>query len=98
VVSTNAGGIPFIYTDGENAVLVEVGDWRGLAAAVSRLLQDEPLAHALATAGHRLCRQCDWQNIRRSLYASYGFVPPIKQEGNSDDWRVTYSRAVKERV
>ena len=25
VVSTNAGGIPFIYTDGENALLVEVG-------------------------------------------------------------------------
>jgi len=98
VVSTNAGGIPFIYTDGENALLVEIGDWRGLAAAVSRLLQDEPLAHALATAGHRLCRQCDWQNIRRSLYESYGFVPPFKQEGNSDDRRVTYSRAVKEQV
>lgn len=76
VVSTNAGGIPFIYENGKNALLVDVGDWRALAAQVELVLRHQDLARQLTSAGVDLCRQCDWQNVRRALYEVYGFCPP----------------------
>jgi L-malate glycosyltransferase len=76
VVSTNAGGIPFIYEDGKNAILVDPGDWQGLAAGVERLLNSPSLARQLAAEAAHLCRQCEWQNVRRLLYRSYDFDVP----------------------
>jgi phenylacetate-CoA ligase len=72
VVSTNAGGIPYMYESGKNALLVDVGDWQRLASEVVRLLQDQDLAGKLASAGVQLCQQCEWRNVRRALYAVYG--------------------------
>jgi glycosyltransferase involved in cell wall biosynthesis len=76
IVSTNAGGIPFIYEDGKNAILVDPGDWQGLAAGVERLLNSPSLARQLAEEAAHLCRQCEWQNVRRLLYRSYDFDVP----------------------
>ena len=76
VVSTKAGGIPFVYEHGKNALLVEVGDWKELGLAVERVLQDRELGRKLASAGAELCRRCDWRSIRRDLYAVYGFNLP----------------------
>jgi glycosyltransferase involved in cell wall biosynthesis len=73
VVSTNAGGIPYLYQDGKNALLVEVGDWEGLARGVERVLQDQELSRKLAFGGVELCRQCEWETVRRALYRVYGF-------------------------
>jgi glycosyltransferase involved in cell wall biosynthesis len=74
VISTKAGGIPFIYENGKNALLVEIGDWERLAAGVQRILCEPDLGLQLSTAGAQLCRQCDWTNVRRCLYTAYGFV------------------------
>jgi glycosyltransferase involved in cell wall biosynthesis len=76
VVSTKAGGIGFVYEDGKNALLVDVGDWKALAAAAQRVLEDQRLARQLAAAGAERCRQCEWQNVRRALYAVYGVTLP----------------------
>lgn len=76
VVSTKAGGIPFIYEDGKNAILVDPGDWQGLAAGVERVLNDPSWARQLAAEAAQLCRQCDWRNVRPLLYRSYGFDVP----------------------
>jgi glycosyltransferase involved in cell wall biosynthesis len=43
VVATRDGGIPEIIRDGDNGLLVDVGDEAGLAAAVSRLVEDRSL-------------------------------------------------------
>ena len=72
VVSTKAGGIPYMYENGKNALLVEVGDWKALASAVVRLLQNQDLTSRLAADGLRLSQQCEWRNVRRSLYTVYG--------------------------
>jgi len=76
VISTKAGGIPFIYQDGKNAILVELGDWEALAAGVERVLAEPSLGQRLASEAVQLSGQCDWQNVRRLLYQSYGFGLP----------------------
>ena len=79
VVSTKAGGIPFVYEHGKNALLVEVGDWKQLGLAVERVLRDRELGGKLTHAGKDLCRQCEWQRIRPALYKLYGFNLPDGQ-------------------
>ncbi len=73
VVTTRAGGIPFIYEDGRTAVLVEPGDWRGLAAAVDRVLQHPAEALEMTKAAVAVVRACDWTEVRPRLLESYGF-------------------------
>lgn len=73
VVSTGAGGIPFIYRDGKNALLVQPGDWLGLAGAVEKLLQSPSLGIALTAEAAIVARSCDWNEVRLSLYGAYGF-------------------------
>lgn len=81
IVSTSAGGIPFIYEDGKQAILVEPGDWRGLACGVEQILEDSSLGRELTSQAFQLCRQCEWDNVRRSLYRSYGLTAPGPDRG-----------------
>ena len=73
VVSTAAGGIPFMGGGGKNALLVEPGDWNGLALAVERVLQSLSLGPALAKEATMLAQGCGWPEVRKSIYAAYGF-------------------------
>ncbi len=74
VISTGAGGIPFIYQNEKNALLRQPGDWRGLAAAVEEVLMSPSLAMKLSTEGAMLAQTCDWTEVRRSLYKVYGMA------------------------
>jgi len=74
VVSTAAGGIPFIYDNGKTALLAEPGDWRELGAAVQKVLTSPALAVDLSTAALALVRACDWNEVRKALYQAYGFA------------------------
>ena len=49
-VATRAGGIPEVIVDGENGLLVDVGDHRALAEAWLRLAQDHALRDSLGQA------------------------------------------------
>lgn len=79
VVSTNAGGIPAMYENGKTAILVEPGDWQGLADGVQALIDDPSLGRRLTPAAFHLCRQCEWEKVRELLYESYGFVLPTAE-------------------
>ena len=74
VVSSNAGGIPFIVTSGLNGILVERDDHDAMAAAAMRLLDEPTLALALADAAREECEsKYTWPRVRRaweSLYLS----------------------------
>jgi glycosyltransferase involved in cell wall biosynthesis len=72
IVSTAAGGIPFIYRDGDTAFLAEPGDWQGLAAAIEKALQSPSLAVEMTKKAAALARSCGWTDVRRALYAAYG--------------------------
>ncbi|MEO8099693.1 MAG: glycosyltransferase family 4 protein [Acidobacteriota bacterium] len=53
IVSTRAGGIPYIVTDEETALLVEINDDAAVAERVFRLLEDPSLVERLTAAGRR---------------------------------------------
>jgi phenylacetate-CoA ligase len=83
VVSTAVGGIPYIFENEKNAILVDVGDWAALARGVIRILEDPALAQRLASEALRQCRRYAWPNVRRVLYSIYGFEdapPPAPEE------------------
>ena len=51
IVATRTGGIPEVVDDGVNGLLVEPRDHHALAAAIVRLLSDEPTRQRMAEAG-----------------------------------------------
>ena len=53
VVTTRAGGIPYVVAHERNGLLVDCGDHEGLAAAALRLLDDDALAQRLIAEGLR---------------------------------------------
>jgi len=72
IVTTKAGGIPFVYEDGTTALLVEIGDAQALGMAVKRVLEDPMLGQRLVKGSLALCRRYQWENIREPLYKLYG--------------------------
>lgn len=72
VISTGAGGIPYIYTDSVNALLVKPGEWQELAAAANRVLDNPLLAVSLVREASAMVRQYDWRHVSEALYQAYG--------------------------
>jgi glycosyltransferase involved in cell wall biosynthesis len=88
VVSTAAGGIPFIYENEKTALLVELGAWRALAVAVDRVIRDSSMALRLTKEARTLTHQCSWELVRMSLYACYGrgFEDQVLQRPAGSGW------------
>ncbi|MEM9291351.1 MAG: glycosyltransferase family 4 protein [Acidobacteriota bacterium] len=63
IVSTNAGGLPKLLSDGEDALLAPVGDAEALSAALRRLLEDPGLATRLSAAGRTKVEAFDWNRV-----------------------------------
>jgi glycosyltransferase involved in cell wall biosynthesis len=64
VVSTNAGGIPYIVENEKTGLLVERNDHEALANAAMRILESEELAEKIITAAHGECRKYTWADVR----------------------------------
>jgi glycosyltransferase involved in cell wall biosynthesis len=64
VVTTDAGGIPYILTDGETGLLVGRGDHEALAAGAIRVLEDAALAARITEAARRACDNYSWASVR----------------------------------
>lgn len=72
VVSTNAGGIPYIVEDERTGLLVECGDPSALAAAALRLLETPILATRMAYSAKQECTRYQREAVRpqwRNLYS-----------------------------
>lgn len=64
IVSTRVGGIPYMLSDEETALLVENQDIEGMATSVQRLLTDPSMAMKLSLNGRKMAESCTWPNIR----------------------------------
>lgn len=71
VVSTDAGGVPYIVTNEETALLVPRGDHQALAAAAIRLLEDNDLALRLTRAGRESVQKYTWPRVRAQWLQAY---------------------------
>jgi glycosyltransferase involved in cell wall biosynthesis len=71
VVSTAAGGVPAILTDGVHGLLAPMGDVGAIAANVLRLLDDQALAARLAHAARETCQRSTWRAVRERWVALY---------------------------
>jgi glycosyltransferase involved in cell wall biosynthesis len=72
VVSTDAGGIPYLIEDGRNGLLVPVGDADALARAALRVLRDEGLAAHLSQQGREDClRRFTWPAVANDWIGTY---------------------------
>lgn len=73
VVSTDAGGVPAILTDGVHGLLVSCGDHEAAGARIVRLLREPHLARTLTTRAREHCERYRWNVVRAqwlSLYRS----------------------------
>lgn len=71
VVSTNAGGIPYILEHEKSGLLVDVDDHSELANQVIRLLQDNDLAQEIISNGLVLSKKYSWENVRKDWVRIY---------------------------
>ena len=73
VVSTRAGGVPAILTDGVHGLLAPCGDHAAVAAKVIHLLENPAVALGLTAAARESCERYRWDAVRAqwiSLYRS----------------------------
>ena len=71
VVTTNAGGIPYIATHEETCLMVECNDHEALAAAAIRLLEDDDLALKISRQARAAAQKFSWPAVRDSWVKLY---------------------------
>ncbi|MBI3652050.1 MAG: glycosyltransferase family 4 protein [Acidobacteria bacterium] len=71
VVTTNAGGIPFVVENGRNGLVVESGDAQALAAGVLRLLENQDEADRLIMQARQDCQRYTWEVVGHQWVALY---------------------------
>ena len=72
LVSTRAGGIGSVVTDGETGLLVAEHDAAALAAAIGALLDDRPRARAIGEAARKLVLTTyGWARVAERFEAAY---------------------------
>ena len=65
VVSTNVGGIPFLLSDNENALLVDDNDTKAMVESVQKLIENPEKAIFLANNARNFIEQMDWQVVKK---------------------------------
>jgi glycosyltransferase involved in cell wall biosynthesis len=71
VVSTNAGGIPYILEHEKTGLLAEVNDHENLAKLAIRLLENDSLAQSIIKNARELTAKFSWENARREWLKIY---------------------------
>jgi glycosyltransferase involved in cell wall biosynthesis len=71
VVSTTAGGVPAILTDGVHGLLAPCGDHEAVAGQLLRLFEEPGLALRLAEAARESCAAYEWNAVRARWLALY---------------------------
>jgi glycosyltransferase involved in cell wall biosynthesis len=71
VVSTNAGGVPYIVEHEREGLLAAVDDDRAIGQAVLRLLNEPVLAERFIRAGRAHVARCTWSHVRQQWVDVY---------------------------
>ncbi|HEV2765149.1 MAG TPA: glycosyltransferase family 4 protein, partial [Pyrinomonadaceae bacterium] len=71
VVTTDAGGIPYIVADGVTGFVVPRGDADALAGRACRLLEDDRVAQTIIENARRECLKYSWEAVRDGWLGLY---------------------------
>lgn len=63
IVTTNVGELPYIWTDGYDALLVPPNDPQAMASAIRRILNEPGLAGYLSHNARKTAEQFDWSAV-----------------------------------
>ncbi|MDX6693395.1 MAG: hypothetical protein QOF02_998 [Blastocatellia bacterium] len=74
VVTTDAGGIPYVVTHEETGLMVRMNDHEALAAQALRLLEDDALAQKLIGQARNECDKYNWRAVRGEWLKLYDEV------------------------
>ena len=64
IVSTNAGGLPYLIEDNVDGMLVNVGDNLAMATCIKRLLKDADFAGNMSKMAIQKGKSFDWKHIK----------------------------------
>ena len=64
IVSTNVGGLPFLLTHCENALLVNDGDVLAMCQAIENIVIHSNDACSRTKAGRKLVETMDWNRVK----------------------------------
>jgi len=71
VITTDAGGIPYILTHEETGLLAACNDHNALALHALYLWENEEVAAAIAARAHKSVQQYTWTHVRERWLALY---------------------------
>ena len=71
VVSTDAGGVPTILTDGVEGYMVPRGDYRAAAERAIRVIEDPVAARRMAAEARDSCERYRWTLVRSQWLSLY---------------------------
>lgn len=71
VVSSNAGGIPYLITHEKNGMLIAMNDCKSLANEAIRLLNDKDLAQNIIKLAHLDSEKYEWQKVKKDWVDFY---------------------------
>jgi glycosyltransferase involved in cell wall biosynthesis len=95
VVTTDAGGIPYIVTDNDTGLMVPRGDYRAMAACAIRLLEDQALAFAIIGRARAECKKYSWPAVRDEWLKLYDEVASAKLARGSEHASSGRARGVR---
>ncbi len=75
VVTTSAGGIPQLVSNGKDGAVCEVGDIDGLASAVVTLVRDPGTAAIYSRQARLRAEEFGWEAVSGEIAELYGFAP-----------------------
>ncbi|MEZ4546620.1 MAG: glycosyltransferase [Thermodesulfobacteriota bacterium] len=81
VVSSNIPPMTEFLRNGENAVLVDPSDYKGLARGILEVVEDPELAARLAASGDETARFYSWESAAQRHAELYGSILEERSEG-----------------
>jgi glycosyltransferase involved in cell wall biosynthesis len=69
LVSTNVGGIPYLVSNNENAILVNDNDVEQMTTSILDLISDKEKAFNMSQNGRRLIEQIDWDIVKQKWFS-----------------------------
>jgi glycosyltransferase involved in cell wall biosynthesis len=68
IVSTNAGGLPYLIENNEDGLLVNLDDDKSMAENIIKLLQDNEFASAMSAKAIEKGKSFEWEEIAPAWY------------------------------